>query len=290
VFIRKTKNHSGNLVFQVMEKIDHKNKVVKHLGTARNTLEENQLEVLGQRYLDEKRIQSGKLSLFDTRYDQSHWETVLSRLEFIRSLDTPTYDFFAYFYRQIGLQKLSDDCFCDLVISRIIWPVSKAKTRDFLHKNLSKTYSLTHLYRDMKTAISQNYQEKIEDILWNFLHTQRETVSVLFFDVTTLYFEAFDEDDFRKCGFSKDHKANQPQVTVTLTVTSTGFPLHLRSFSGNKFEGHTFIPCIVQIREKHMLNNIIIVADSAMVSQTNMEELEQHHLRYIVGACIWLKR
>ena len=56
-----------------------------------------------------------------------------------------------------------------------------------------------------------------------FLQKQGEAVSVLFFDVTTLYFEAFDEDDFRKCGFSKDHKSNQPQVTVTLTVTRLDF-------------------------------------------------------------------
>ena len=89
----------------------------------------------------------------------------------------------------------------------------------------------------------------------------KKTISILFFDVTTLYFEAFEEDDFRKFGFSKDHKSNQPQ--------------HLRSFSGNKFEGHIIIPCIQNIRQKHKLDDLIVVADSAMVSQTNMEKLEK---------------
>lgn len=88
---------------------------------------------------------------------------------------------------------------------------------------------------------------------------------MLFFDVTTLYFEAFDEDDFRKCGFSKDHKSNQPQLTVT-------------------FEGHAIIPCILDICKKHNLNDLIVVADSAMVSHNNMEELENHNLKFIVGA------
>src|SRR3989344_7818378 len=136
----------------------------------------------------------------------------------------------------------------------------------------------------MQTTVVKGYQGKIEDILWDFLQNRGEIVSVLFFDVTTLYFEAFDEDDFKKCGFSKDHKSNQPQVTVTLTVTPSGFPLHLRSFSGNKFEGHTIIPCLLDIRQKHRLDDLIVVADSAMVSAANMEELAKQNLHFIVGA------
>jgi len=284
VFIRKRKNSEGNISFQIMEKVERKNRLVKHLGTARNLLEENQLKESGQQFLNSQRIKSGKLSLFDSRYDKNFWEEFLSKLEFVSALDTPTFDFFNYFYRLIGLGSLQNDCFCDLVIARILWPLSKAKTRDFLQNNLNKNYSLTSLYRTMQTTVVKGYQGKIEDILWDFLQNRGEIVSVLFFDVTTLYFEAFDEDDFKKCGFSKDHKSNQPQVTVTLTVTPSGFPLHLRSFSGNKFEGHTIIPCILNIREKHKLDDLIVVADSAMVSQTNMEELEKQSLKFIVGA------
>lgn len=284
MFVRRRKNADGTISFQVMEKVERRNRLIKHLGTARNSLEVNQLVNLSRQFLDSQRIKSGKLSLFDSRYDKNSWEEFLSKLEFISALDTPTFDFLNYFYKLIGLGSLNDPCFCDLIIARIIWPLSKAKTRDFLQSNLNKNYSLTSLYRTMQTAILKDYQGKIEAILWDFLKKQNETISVLFFDVTTLYFEAFDEDDFRKCGFSKDHKSNQPQVTVTLTVTPSGFPLHLRSFSGNKFEGHTIIPCILDICKRHNLNDLIVVADSAMVSQNNMEELENHKLKFIVGA------
>ena len=284
MFIRKVKNSSGNHIFQVMEKVGRQNRLIKHLGTARNSLEGNQLTELGQQFIDKERIKSGRLSLFDSRFSQSDLAKVFASLEFIQALDSVTYDFFCYFYRLLGLNGLHDDCFCDLVISRIMWPVSKAKTRDFLQRNLNKNYSLTSLYREMQTSSLKNYQEKVEEIFWNYLQTQKEIISVLFFDVTTLYFEAFEEDDFRKYGFSKDNKANQPQVTVTLTVTSSGFPLHLRSFAGNKFEGHTIIPCILNIKQRHKIDNLIIVADSAMVSRVNMEELEQQNLRFIVGA------
>jgi hypothetical protein len=86
-----------------MEKRGRKNYLVKHLGTARNSFEENQLKELGQQFLDNQRIKSGKLSLFDSRYDKNSWEELLSKLEFISALDTPTSDFFNYFYHQLGL-------------------------------------------------------------------------------------------------------------------------------------------------------------------------------------------
>lgn len=284
MFVRKRKNPSGNISFQIMEKVGRKNRLIKHLGTARNSLEESQLEELGQQFLNRERIKTGKLSLFDNRYEQGGLEKVFANLDIVAALDSVSYNFFCYFYDLIGLNDLGNVYFCDLVITRIMWPLSKAKTRDFLERNLDKNYSLTSIYRQMQLAITKNYQEKIEKILWDFLQRQREIISVLFFDVTTLYFEAFDEDDFRKFGFSKDHKSNQPQVTVTLTVTSSGFPLHLRSFAGNKFEGHTIIPCILNIQKDHNLNDLIVVADSAMVSESNMAELEEHKLKFIVGA------
>jgi len=103
VFIRKRRNSAGNVSFQIMEKAGRRNRFIKHLGMARNSLEENQLTEIGQQFLDSERIKSGKLSLFDSRYDKNSWEEFLSKLEFISALDTSTFGFFNYFYKLIGL-------------------------------------------------------------------------------------------------------------------------------------------------------------------------------------------
>jgi len=108
VFIRKTKNRSGNLVFQVMKKVGRQNRFVKQLETARNTLEENQLKILGRQYSDKERIKTGGISLFDNRYYQNSLDKFFSNIEFISALDTVTYDFFKYFYRMIGLNSISN--------------------------------------------------------------------------------------------------------------------------------------------------------------------------------------
>lgn len=67
---------------------------------------------------------------------------------------------------------------------------------------------------------------------------------LLFYDVTTLYFETFQEDELRKNGFSKDSKSPQLQILVALMVSKEGFPIAYEVFAGNTFEGHTIVPVI----------------------------------------------
>lgn len=284
MYIRKLKSRNGNLQVQVVRKIGRQNKVVKHFGTARNELEVNELVVLARQFIENQRIKSGKISLFDNRYSTSEMKEVLSKFCIRRVLDSVTFNFFYHFYHVLDFDKIGNTSFADLVIARIIFPVSKAKTRDFLESKLNKHCSLSGLYRLMEEIYNLDFQNQLEEKMITFVRSFSPTISILFFDVTTLYYESFDEDDLRKFGFSKDNKANQPQLVVTLTVTADGFPLHLRVFPGNKFEGHLMLPCIKEIVKKHKLNDFVVVADSAMVSSTNMDELEKENLSYIVGA------
>lgn len=275
----------GNIAIQVVEKTGRKNRIVKHVGTARTPWEFHQLKNSALQFIDNERIKSGVVSLFDSRYKQSELIEVLQRLVFTQTLDTLAYRFFRYFYKTIGLSQLQDDCFADLVIGRIICPASKRKTRDVLELRFGKSYSLTGIYRCLQLSFRHKYKERIERIVHDFVKLQlHRNMSVLFFDVTTLYFEAFDEDDTRKNGFSKENKHNQPQIVVALTVTTSGMPLTMRMFEGDTFEGHTIIPCLEETMDKFTLGDIIVVADAAMLSEDNLEKLEAKHIKYIVGA------
>ena len=285
MFIRRLKSRNGNIQIQVIKKVKRSNQVVKHLGTARNDLEIQQLILLAQQFIDKARIKSGNISFFDNRYTQSDLSCFFSRLVVVGAFDSITWHFFNYFYQLLGFKRIKDDCFRDLTIARIAHPVSKAKTQEWLRIKLNRRYSLTALYRGMERAYRLKYQNRLEQQLWIFAaRVFSPAISVLFFDVTTLYYEAFDEDDLRKCGFSKDRKDNQPQLVVALTVNAQGFPLQVRVFPGNKFEGHTIVPCIQDIITRHYLKDFIVVADSAMVSIKNMDQLASAKLQFIVGA------
>lgn len=285
MFVRTGKTRAGYTAVQVVKKQGRQNVLVKHIGTARTPMEETQLLARAQTFLDQSRMRAGVLSLFDTRYDQSELSSLVGTLIFREAWDTPVYQFLRCFYRRIGFDEIADACFRDVVIARIVEPASKRKTRDILERRLGIRYSLTTIYRMLKTIHTDAYQEHVERLIARFLTTTlKEDVTVLFFDVTTLYFEASDADDLRRYGFSKDHRPDQPQIVVALTVSRSGLPIAYRVFSGNTFEGHTMLPAITDVVRQMAADTAVVVADSAMVSKDNMERLEEKHLRYIVGA------
>lgn len=107
---------------------------------------------------------------------------------------------------------------------------------------------------------------------------------LLFYDVTTLYFETFIEDELRRNGFSKDNKSQQPQIVVALMVSPEGFPVNYEIYSGNTFEGHTLIPSIRSFIKKHQVEHFTVVADAAMISTENIAALIAEKVNYIVGA------
>ena len=60
-------------------------------------------------------------------------------------------------------------------------------------------------------------------------------IGVLFYDVTTLYFEADYEDELRKTGFSKEGRYSNPQIILGLLVSLGGYPLAYCIHEGNKY-------------------------------------------------------
>lgn len=94
-------------------------------------------------------------------------------------------------------------------------------------------------------------KDEVEEVVMAFAkECYSFNYELLFYDVTTLYFETFEEDELRKNGFSKDNKSQQPQILVALMVTKEGFPVACEIFSGNTFEGRTIISVV-----KRFINN-----------------------------------
>jgi transposase len=136
-----------------------------------------------------------------------------------------------------------------------------------------------------KTDIKTDIKKTVEQIAFN--HTKRVLrgkITVAFYDMTTLYFEASDEDDLRKTGFSKDGKHHCPQIFLGLLTANGGNPIGYEIFEGNIFEGNTFIPVIEKIEKKYSLGKPIVVADAGLLSEKNRKLLQSHGYKYILGA------
>jgi len=111
-----------------------------------------------------------------------------------------------------------------------------------------------------------------------------EKVEVLFFDVTTLYFESMDEDDLRRFGFSKDQKTHLTQVVLALATTRDGLPVGYKLFPGNTAETSTLLQAIEEWQKSLHIEQVTIIADRAMMSEKNIDLLETSGLKYVIAA------
>ena len=82
---------------------------------------------------------------------------------------------------------------------------------------------------------------------------------------------------------SKERRVD-PQVTVGLLTTSTGFPLEVHLFEGNKAETKTLVPVLTAFAQRHHISDVVVVADAGMLSAANLFSLEDAGFSFIVGS------
>jgi transposase len=191
---------------------------------------------------------------------------------------------FGRIYDYIGFGSIREDLFRHLVISRLAFPLSKLKTTEYLYRYQGKIIDVDTVYRFLD-KLNDSLKPAVEQIAYQHtLRTLNDNISVVFYDMTTLYFEASDEDDLRKAGFSKDGKHNHPQILIGLLVGLGGYAIGYDIFEGNKYEGHTLIPFLEAMSQKFSLGKPIVVADSGLLTTGNITSLEKDEYEYIIGA------
>jgi transposase len=279
VFIRRLKNRSGSTSVQVIQKINGRYKVLKTIGCATLLHDIEKLELLARQEIERLTYQP---KLFVSEQDELIDKT-LSTLENsdIRTIGPEI--IFGKIYDSIGFNKVGEDMFRHLVISRLVFPLSKLKTVEYLQRFQGIKISIDSIYRFLD-KLNDKLKIQVEQIAYNHtLKVLKGNINVVFYDMTTLYFESSDEDDLRKTGFSKDGKHQNPQIFIGLLVGLEGYAIGYDIYEGNIYEGHTLIPFIQKISEKFKIEKPIIVADAGLLSKNNIKSLEENQYEYILG-------
>lgn len=172
----------------------------------------------------------------------------------------------------------------DVVIARVAQPSSKLRTSEVLRSTFQKELSVDQIYRLMDSLVNLEDLIKLKVFNTTKKRMQNQPIDLLLFDVTTLYFESQRSDGLRENGYSKDHKIGEVQVVLALATTSNGSPIGYHLFPGNTAEVKTLMTCIKKWREDFQITNTIVVADRAMLSETNLTLMEAEGLTYIVAA------
>jgi transposase len=280
MFIRKKHNQSGSISVQVIDK-SNGYRVLKTIGSAHDPQEAQRLMELGELFI---RRHHGQYSLFPENH---HDRAVIA--DFVKHLGNASIRtmgpelIFGRLFDEIGFEVIPEPLFRDIVVARLVYPSSKLKTIDYLYRYQGKTMNVQEIYRFLD-RLNECYAEQAKQIAYRHSRKILKRISVVFYDMTSLYFEAEDEDDLRKIGFSKDGKFQNPQIMLGLLVGENGYPIGYDIFEGNTFEGKTLLPVLQQIQEKYSFGKPVVVADAAMLSQDNLDALDREKYPFIVAA------
>ena len=284
MFVRKKKNSSGSVSVQVVDK-SKKYRVVKTIGCAELPAEVDLLMRQGEAFIASKETQLSWIPHAEV-CQQGAIENFVSQLcnSQIRTIGPEL--IFGTLFDRIGFGVIPDQLFRDIVVTRLVHPSSKLKTVDYLYRYRGLETSVDAIYRFLD-KLNSVYKEQAEQIAYQ--HTKAALggrIAVMFYDMTTLYFESEDEDDLRKIGFSKDGKFQHPQIMLGLLVGLGGRPIGYNIFEGNTFEGKTLLPVLENIKRRYQIRKPVVVADAALLSSKNIEALNSQGYGFIIGARI----
>ena len=296
-FVRKVRTKSGATAVQVARYVGGRQEIVKHIGSAHTDVELGMLLERARAWLDpdqqaldldvtpqvpvDKALVGGQSALFEPAPGPAQVDapgrTESTGSVLLRQVLTDVYD-------QLGFGIVDDTVFRDLVIARIVEPGSKLDARRVLQDLGADPPSYATIKRHLKQIITGKYRDKVAEQCFEYA-AETGGLSLLLYDVTTLYFEAEKEDDLRKVGYSKERRVD-PQIVVGLLVDRTGFPLEIGCYEGNSAETRTIVPIVRQFQARHDLDGVemVVAADAGMLSAANLAALDEAGLKFIVGS------
>lgn len=312
MFIRvKTTPNSPKKSVQIVKSIRSgksvSQKIVRHVGTALNEEELVKLKSLAE-FIKTKLDSKANPILFSpesitnmaiqARRDKQEEKQLNVNLKNLREesrIITGIHEVYREIYKDLGFDKVitnpqrnlaANKNLFNIVMARIANPVSKRSSVVQLERDFGIKLSLEGVYK-MMDKLDDKAIDKIELNSYQSAKTiLKEKINLVFYDCTTLYFESFIEDELKANGYSKDMKFNQAQVLLGLLSTSEGLPIGYQVYTGSQYEGHTLEDAVDKIKEKYEVEEVVLVADSGLLSEANQAELEKKQFEYILGARI----
>lgn len=183
-----------------------------------------------------------------------------------------------------------------MIVSRFIRPCSKRRLKmeqwGRIYPGILEVDAppLKSFYRAMD--VLWKHREAVEAALFD-RGGQRDLfnreLDVVFFDLTTLYFESVDADEgeLRRFGYSKEHRNDCTQVMLGLLVDREGVPVGYHLFPGNTYEPHSLPTILEKLKGKYNIQRVIVVADRGLITKGNVGELRKAGMDFILGMKLW---
>jgi hypothetical protein len=272
-YVRTVKTASGATAVQIVHSFHRGSRDIEHIGSAHDDAE---LELLKAAARQRLAAGQGELDLgLETAGAGGPLPITSSRMGCLL-------DALSHAYGVLGLGRAAggDEVFRDLVMARIIEPVSKLDSLRVLEEAGAAAVSYRTVLRRLPVYAKDSWRHRLSAAC--AAHAALGPATLVLYDVSTLYFETDAGDGFREPGFSKERRL-EPQITIGLLTGADGFPLMVSAFEGNKAETKTMLPVIESFMTAHDLPDVTVVADAGMISEANQKAIEAAGLSFILG-------
>src|SRR5277367_751 len=163
-----------------------------------------------------------------------------------------------------------------LIVARLIEPAAKLATARMLDP-ATASHSLGEVLGLGKVAAKEVYaaldwlgreQPFIEATL---ARRHLKDGALLLYDVTSTYLEG------RCCqlaqhGYSRDHRADRPQIVIGLMCTAEGCPVAVEVFEGNTADPLTLSSQIDKLKQRFKLQRVVMVGDRGVLTSARIEQ------------------
>lgn len=119
-------------------------------------------------------------------------------------------------------------------------------------------------------------KEEIENYLYyRFRDLFSMEVDLVFYDLTSSYFEGNGPEGFAKLGYSRDHEPGKPQIVIGLLMCN-GLPIGHEVFEGNRLDKKTVKEILAKLKNQFRIARCIFVGDRGLVTKENLKVLEEY--------------
>jgi transposase len=170
---------------------------------------------------------------------------------------------------------LETDFVCDREGRRFMpqWQTRNRVRVDF--QQLHAWYRTLDRLEKAKNAIEVSLYQRLRDLF-------SIKPDLIFYDITSTYFEGAGPEDFARHGHSRDQKRRNVQVVVGVVMVA-GWPITHHVWEGNRRDSTTVLDVLRDLKERFDFQRVVFVGDRGMVSEDNLKAIIDAGQGYLVG-------
>ena len=144
-----------------------------------------------------------------------------------------------------------------------------------------QAFQLQRWYRTLDALLP--FKNRLEEHLFGrFQHLFAPHCDLVFYDLTSTYFEGLGPGPLGQRGYSRDRRPDAPQVLVGVAMVD-GLPVSHTVFAGNRQDSTTVQEVIADLRQRFGLGRFVFVGDRGMKSEASVAALEGEGLGYLLA-------